>query len=201
MHYNGFSWPLTWITRYNHPWYNWKCHTHINNMYPNRYYAESHWKVKSCWYEDLALGWPGLPRSPVIPGGTISMSPILHLRHCVLDHHLLPETELRQIPLLLCWHWHHPVRIHLISICFWLHRSRTEKQCSFLENIYIKIIWAQTHLDPMFWAELEFALLNTKTHGVVLEMEHSLSAHIVLYFKWRINIVDFNQNVHKVSYI
>ena len=35
----------------------------------------------------------------------------------------------------------------------------------------------------MFGAELELALLKTKTHGVVLEMEHSLSAHIVLYFK------------------
>ena len=134
MHCRGFSWPWTWNTWYNHPWYNWKCHTHINNMYPNRYYAESHWKVKSCWYEDLALGWPGLPRSPVIPGGTISVSPILHLRHCVLDHDFLPQTELRQIALLLRWNRHHPVRVHLIGFFLCLFRCGADKNSLFLQN-------------------------------------------------------------------
>ena len=29
MHCRGFPCPWTWNTGYNHPWYNWKCHTHI----------------------------------------------------------------------------------------------------------------------------------------------------------------------------
>ena len=83
------------------------------------------------------------------------MSAILHLRHCVLDHDFLPQTELRQIALLLRWNRHHPVRVHLIGFFLCLFRCRAEKN-----SLFYKIVGCSKYLCTL---SLPLAYVLTRT--------------------------------------